>query len=77
MDDEYWDIKALLLLMLGDRNGVNGGLMHLVHWMRGTRSFTALNEPGQYAYESCMLVGVEPTTENKVALASACDRLPL
>lgn len=66
VDNDYWDCKALLLLMRSHRH---------VTWMRGLRIFTAPNGPGQDSYDACVLVGIEPTQDNKLALTLACERL--
>lgn len=68
MNQEYWDCKALLLRILE-------GKQELVNWMCCLRTFNMGDDPGNPSYDACLLVGIEPTDENKTALAFACERL--
>lgn len=68
MDDQYWETKALLLRIL-EPSKFNG-LLNMASSPQGDRHSEATNS-GQ----SCVVVGVKPTLENRIALHVAVHRI--
>lgn len=68
MDDQYWETKALLLRILEPRR---------FDGLAGMRSspYVAHHSTATNSGQSCVVVGVEPTLENRSALHVAVHRI--